>query len=431
MRLGLCALLSVAICTVPSRGAARGAGVPASGAASGVGAPRSRTPGASKAPATNNEIRALWVQRMTLTSAPAVVALVESAAAAGFNTLLVQVRGRGDAYYTSRLEPRGAGLASQHPSFDPLELVIATAHHAGLRVHAWVNVNLIADAELPSAETHVVYTHPEWLMVPRELAGDVSAVDRRSPEYVARLARYARAHSEAVEGLYLSPIQPAAADYTVGVIADIAERYAVDGIHLDYIRYPNDEFDYSANALAEFRADVMGRSSSAERREYEQRAEGRPLFFTQMFPQRWQEFRRDKVTALVARLRAAIKARRRDAVLSAAVWPDAADASTHRLQDWRSWLDEGLLDVVCPMAYTTDPAVFRRQIAAVKQIAGRRPVWAGIGAYRLPAAETINNIRTARRLGAQGIILFSYDNLIPGANADRQYLSKVGRETFK
>src|SRR5712691_11079480 len=88
------------------------------------------------------EVRALWVQRATLTSAPSVVALVETARAAGFNTLLVQVRGRGDAYYNSRLEPRGPALAGQHPSFDPLELVIATAHLAGLRVHAWINVNL-------------------------------------------------------------------------------------------------------------------------------------------------------------------------------------------------------------------------------------------------------------------------------------------------
>jgi dihydrodipicolinate synthase/N-acetylneuraminate lyase len=75
--------------------------------------------------------------------------------------------------------------------------------------------------------------------------------------------------------------------------------------------------------------------------------------------------------------------------------------------------------------------VFRSQIARVKQIAGRRPVWAGIGAYHLSASETIENIRAARRLGAQGIILFSYDNLVAGANGDAEYLPTVGRESFK
>lgn len=85
---------------------------------------------AARGDTTNNEVRALWVQRGTLTSAPAIISLIDTATAAGFNTLLVQARGRGDAYYVSRLEPRGAALASQDPSFDPLELAVTAGHHA-------------------------------------------------------------------------------------------------------------------------------------------------------------------------------------------------------------------------------------------------------------------------------------------------------------
>src|SRR5260370_33060793 len=106
-----------------------------------------------------------------------------------------------------------------------------------------------------------------------------------------------------------------------------------------------------------------------------------------MFPQRWLEFRRDRVTALVARLRTAVKVKRRDALLTAAVWPDPAEAASRRSQDWRAWLDEKLLDAVCPMAYTADPAVFRSQIAVAKQVAGRQPVCAAIRASRLWPAE--------------------------------------------
>ena len=371
------------------------------------------------------EVRALWVQRTTLTSAPSVIALVESARAAGFNTLLVQVRGRGDAYYSSRLEPRGQALSRQDPSFDPLELVIAAGHRAGLRVHAWVNVNLIADAELPAARTQLVYTHPEWLMVPRELAGEMAEIDRRSPGYLERLSRYAKTHSDQIEGIYLSPIQPAAADYTVGVIADIAARYAVDGIHLDYTRFPNDDFDYSSDSLEQFRIDLLRRLTGAERRTYQTRAEGRVLFYTEMFPQGWQEFRRARLTAMVVRLRTAIKQKRPGAMLSAAVWPDANEAANRRLQDWRGWLETRLLDAVCPMAYTVNATLFRSQIAEVKQLAGARPVWAGIGAYHLSAAGTIEHIQAARRLGAEGIILFSYDNLMGD-----DYLPSVARGAF-
>lgn len=373
------------------------------------------------------EVRALWVQRATLTSPGAIQSLVQSAKAAGFNTLLVQVRGRGDAYYQSRLEPRAAALAKQPPSFDPLETVLAEAHPAGLRVHAWINANLVSDADPPSLPDHLVYTHPEWLMVPRDLAADLRDVAPRKPQYLAALSRYARAHSDRIEGLYASPLQPAAAEHTLRVIADVATRYPVDGIHLDYIRFPSAEYDYSPAALAQFRRYLEPRVSSGERRQYDARAKDEPLFYTQMFPQRWQEFRQERLTELVTRVRAVVKARRPKAVLSAAVIPDAQDAATRRFQTWDTWLESGLLDVVCPMAYTTDAAMFRSQISNVRRLAGSRPVWAGIGSFQLSSLETVLNIRAARQLGAQGVILFSYDNLV---NTSIDYLSVVGRDAF-
>lgn len=376
------------------------------------------------------EVRALWVQRSSMTSPLAIRSLVQAAKGAGFNTLLVQVRGRGDAYYRSRFEPRAVALSKQLPSFDPLATALAEGHAAGLRVHAWMNVNLIADAAPPALSDHLVHTHPEWLMVPRELAVEMSDIEPRSSEYLRRLSRYASDHSDRIEGLYLSPIQPAVVDHTVRVIDEVADRYPVDGIHLDYIRFPSAEFDYGPAALSQFHAYLQPLLTADERRQYEQRARGEPLFYTQMFPQRWQDFRQERLTALVTRLRTAVKARRPKAALSAAVVPGVDEAATNRLQDWKTWLERGLLDAVCPMAYTTDPAVFRAQIAGVKRLAGTRPVWAGIGAFQLSALETILNIRAARQLGAQGVILFSYDNLMTGANAKGDYLAHVGRDAF-
>ena len=176
-----------------------------------------------------------------------------------FNALIVQVRGRGDAYYNSRHEPRPPLLAKQPASFDPLKLLLERAHRAGVKVHAWVNVNLVSDAEPPSARKHIVHLHPEWLMVPRPLAEELGRMNPRDPRYLRRLSEYARARSDRVEGLFLSPIHKGAVDHATRVIADIVSRYDVDGIHLDYIRFPNDEFDYSAEALEAFQADVTSR----------------------------------------------------------------------------------------------------------------------------------------------------------------------------
>jgi len=367
----------------------------------------------------------MWVQRGSLTSPARVLAVVETAREAGFNTLIVQVRGRGDAYYSSRHEPRPAALAKQPASFDPFELVLASAHRSGLKVHAWVNVNLVSDAEPPAARSHVVYTHPEWLMVPRSLAADLALMSPRSPEYLKRLSHYAKARTDRVEGLFLSPVMKGSIEHTIKVIGDLASRYDVDGIHLDYIRFPNEEFDYGAGVLEAFRSEVSSRMSGPERREYSARARGRLLFYTEMFPQRWHEFRRTRLTELLARIRATLKVRRPRAMLSAAVLPDVGDALTRRFQDWGGWLEAGLLDAVCPMVYTTDHAVFRAQIASVEQRAGGRPVWAGIGAYQLSPSATVENIRTARELGAEGIVLFSYDNL------NSHYVESVANAAFR
>ena len=371
-----------------------------------------------------SEVRALRVQRGTLSSPASVISAVDLAKNGGFNTLIVQVRGRADALYMSRYEPRSAVLAKQPVTFDPLELMLERAHRAGLKVHAWVNVNLVSDAEPPAALKHIVHVHPEWLMVPRPLAEDLRRMNPKDPRYVQRLSAYARARSDRVEGIFVSPIHTGAVDHAAKVIGDIVSRYAVDGIHLDYIRFPNDEFDYSAKSLDEFRSEITSRISGPERRDYAARARGRPLFYTEMFPQRWQEFRRARLTALVARIRSIVKARRPRAMVTAAVFPDANDAMNHRFQNWAAWLDTGLLDAICPMAYTTDATLFRAQIAGVEERAGRRPVWAGIGAFQLPPNAAVENIRAARQLGAEGFVLFSYDNL------DMKYVTTVAQGAF-
>lgn len=377
----------------------------------------------------DHEVRALWVVRTTLTSPSAIAAMVKAAKASGFNTLLVQIRGRADAYYQSRTEPRPPSLANQ-PTFDPLATTVARAREAGLRVHAWVNVNLVASTnELPSARDHVVYRHPEWLMVPRALGADLAGVDPRSPEYLGRLARYVRNQPADLEGLYLSPMTPGAAQYTVDVVRDIVRRYEVDGVHLDYVRYPNDDFDYSREALSAFRRDVIGDLVPADQRRYDARLTTAPLIYTQAFPERWRVFRAARLTSLLAQLKDAIKDVRPAAIVSAAVAPDAAEAATHRLQNWREWLARDLIDVVCPMAYTTDAEVFTSQIAAARQIAGTHPVWAGIGAYRLSSGQIVADVQSARRLGVAGIILFSYDSLSDPARGP-DYLAVIGRAAF-
>lgn len=383
---------------------------------------------AQPAAETSPEMRALWVLRSSLTSPARITALVHTARDQGFNTLLVQVRGRGDAYYAGGLEPRAADLAGQPLSFDPLATLLSEARAANIRVHAWISVNLVSSAvDLPASPEHLIARHPEWLMVPRPIAQQIAHLDPVNPGYVGAIARWTRGQLDAVEGLYTSPVEPEAAAYVQRVAADLARRYDVDGVHLDYVRYPSPQFDYSRFAIAAFRKQLRPRLAAATRAEVD-KAETDDLFaYPDRFPDEWKAFRRARLTALVAGIQQAVQAARPGTTLSVAVAPDAQDAADERLQDWRAWLASGLVDAVAPMAYTQEAARFADQIAAARAAAGSRAVWAGIGAWRLTPAQTIDNIQAARRLGAAGFVLFSYDSLTGPKPPAPDYLSTVGR----
>ena len=87
------------------------------------------------------------------------------------------------------------------------------------------------------------------------------------------------------------------------------------------------------------------------------------------------------------------------------------------------------------MAYSTDTAVFEKQIeiATTSAHASGRDIWAGIGAYRIPAASAVEKINAARRIGSEGVILFSYDFAIRPSelNPATDYLERVRRGAFE
>ena len=382
-------------------------------------------------PSAPVEMRALWVLRTSLTSPERIAALVRQARDNGFNTLFVQVRGRGDAYYRDGLEPIPADLGRQPASFDPLSAVIDAARISGIRVHAWININLVSSATaLPTAREHLVHRHPDWLMVPRDIAQELAAMPVDSPAYLGKLARWTRQQAADVEGLYTSPLVPAAAAHIEAVVRDIATRYELDGVHFDYARYPTDRFDYSRTAIEQFRASIRPGVPAARRVAVDEEERVDLFAYPDAFPAEWRNFRVTRLTALMSRLQAVVKTQRPGAIVSVAAAPDRAEALSRRLQDWGAWLTDGVVDAVAPMAYTQEPARFAEQIAAARATAGTRSLWAGIGAYRLSPEETIANIRTARKLGADGIILFSYDSLINPRESVPGYLSTVGSAVF-
>ncbi len=381
-----------------------------------------------------DQLRALWVVRTTLTHPDSIRAMVDRAAGAGFNTLLVQVRGRGDAYYQSRWEPNPPTLSGQGGDFDPLGLTIREAHARGLGVHAWVNAHLVGGTgSLPTDPTHLIRTRPDLLAVPLELARELHGVDPMAPRFAEALLRYAQENTDRIEGMYTAPSHPGVKEHLYSVWMDLVESYELDGLHFDYIRYPNPEFDYSAGALDRFREWVRPRISPARRDGLDQALRSDPLAYADSLPGPWGEFRRAQITELVERIYHGVKMRRPDLVVSAAVFANAEDAYRSRFQDWRGWLARGILDAVAPMAYTPDNEIFRAQIQDAVEAAGRDRVWAGIGVYRNTYRGTLDKIRIAGSLGTRGVVLFSYDWAVSEGESEggRSFLERVGAEAFR
>ena len=190
--------------------------------------------------------------------------------------------------------------------------------------------------------------------------------------------------------------------------------------------FPSSDFDYSRAAVALFRADVAPSLPSEERRQLDGRAAIDPLTYPDAFPSQWSRFRRSRLTALVARLGAVVRRHRPAARVSVSVVADPDEALGRRLQDWPVWAEVGFIDIVClqPGIETADD--FEHQLRLARQLAGVTEIWAGIGARGLSPLETFERIRTARRVGTDGIMVWSYESATDPTQHPPGHLRQIG-----
>jgi len=382
--------------------------------------------------ATPPEVRALWVVRSTLDHPDSIRSMVARAHENGFNTLIVQVRGRGDAFYNARWEPRAESIVKD-AKFDPLALTIEEAHRHGIAVHAWLNTTFLANMDNPPTDPrHIYHLRPDLIAVPYKLARELYSVDPRDPQFRAKILEYSKGARDHVEGVYMSPAAPETKEHVYSIWMDVLEHYDVDGINFDYVRYPAPDYDYSRVSLDRFRLWLLPQLTDDERARFAA-MESDPLVYADSFPSRYNDFRRAQITELVERIYYGVKKRNPKVVVSADVFANAKDAYENRFQDWPSWLRRGFLDVASLMAYSTNTQIFKEQIRVAVEAGGRDRVWAGIGAYRQPADSTVAKIRAAREIGARGIVLFSYNSAVRKSefNPDADYLHRVMKAAFQ
>ena len=342
-------------------------------------ADRKRTP---EGRAPEREVRAVWIttvagldwpsSRKASEQQASLAEMVERLHRSGFNTIFFQVRGRGDALYRSPLEPWSAvltGSPGADPGWDPLAFLLTEAHRRGIDVHAWFNTYLVKGGKGVPRRTsppHVMTEHPEW----------------------------ARRHADQ---WWLDPGEPGVERHLISVARDLVARYDVDGLQLDYLRYPGRDFDDGAT--------------------YARYGKGTPR----------AEWRRGNITRLLERVRAALN--EVDPLVKLGVTPIGIYRNPHGVrglesfsdvfQDTYRWIERRLVDYIVPQLYwpigggNGDPDFAAMANEWREQTTGCH-LYLGIGSYKdevLLQSERL--VEVARASGAEGHAFFRYANIAP------------------
>lgn len=347
--------------------------------------------------------RALWVVRDALTSPTRIRRMIKDAHHSGVTDLLIQVRGRGDAYYPSSFVPIAPALErawSRKGRFDPLALVIDQAKNHGIRVHAWLNVYLVK-GKAESPPLHLTHVHADWVSVDSR---GVSMLD----------IPYRHLLKVGDEGVFLEPGNRRVVLHFARVVDELITTYSLDGIHLDYVRYPKRDVGYGPVMRAGFQRltgyDPVQVNHQPElirgevgTKEYEK------------IKRQWLDFKADQVTALIRKVRTVTRNHQPNLILSVAVKPDPSEALFQNGQDWVRWINEDLVDVVAPMMYSTSDRKIQKQAALLSRLVPKHRVWPGISVYNQSLASAESKIQTLRETGFNGVSIFSYNSLPAGS----------------
>ena len=302
--------------------------------------------------------------------------------------LIVQVVGRGDAWYRSDLLPPPEPLHGD--GRDPLGELLPLAHAAGLEVYAWVNCCLVwSGPHRPRDARHVLNAHPDWVA---RLA-DGRSMARLTPRQLARLR---------VEGVFLSPAHPGVSRWVARIVQELVTRYPVDGVQLDYIRQPSVPIGYDPTTRARFALE-SGMDPFPRRR--------RPAAERAKVEERWGAFQQAQVTAIVREVRDSLRVSHPDMPLTAAVLADTTVAWNRNRQPWSQWVREGLLDRAFLMCYAPLTETVLSQLNTLSSQVGVERLVPGIAMYNTPLSTAATKIKAARALGFPSIALYSYDSL--------------------
>lgn len=325
----------------------------------------------------NAQIRALWVPIWEITTPEKADQLLSEISKNNVNQLLLQIRYRGDAAYKpNRLSNFYKNKEKRYHAikdslFDPLDYILNNNSHTDLEIYAWFPTFVITGHDLTKLQPeHIYFTNPEFVTC------DFS---QETMDYKAYM------------GAYLDPGIPQVKEYTKNIILDIVTNYNINGIHLDYIRYPDSHYGFAELALAAYREDVKFQDANA-----------------------WKQWKEDQITNFVKDLYASIKKVSPSTQVTAAVISNLDEAERYS-QNWVKWLQEGFLDKAYLMEYSTSTSTVEKHLNFLSNYDLNKKIVVGLRcwstAYKYPAYKINEKIKLINKTSYNGYALFSYTGI--------------------
>jgi uncharacterized lipoprotein YddW (UPF0748 family) len=358
-------------------------------------------------PIAQPEVRAIWLDRGTIVRAGSregLEALFDRMAAAGINTVFVETVNAGYPIYPSRVAPQQNPL-TRH--WDPLAAAVDLGKARGMQIHAWIWTFAAGNQvhnrllNLPTQYLGpVLNAHPDWAGY--DTRGNIVPVGQGKP--------------------FLDPANPEVRSYLMRLLQEIVTQYDVDGIQLDYIRYPFQ--DPSANRTYGY--------GFAARRQFQRLTGVDPITLSPTVnPQlpladqqrqrylweQWTNFRIQQVSSFVTEVSTQLKRQDPDLLISVAVFAKSRQERLQKIQqDWETWAQQGTVDWVVLMSYAEDTNRFEELINpwVVENNYGSTLIIPGIRLLNLSQMAAFDQIQTLRDMPSTGYALFAADNLEAG-----------------
>ena len=345
-------------------------------------------------PVAHSEVRGMWLDRGTIVKAKSEADLVkvfDRMAEARINTVFFETVNSGYTIYPSKIAPQQNPLVK---GWDPLKTATKLAHERGIELHAWVWTFAAVNQR-----------HNEILGLPRNYLGPVLA---KHPDWAATDHEGSRFHYNSRK-VFLDPANPEVQQYLSSLLREIAQEYDVDGIHLDYIRYP---FQSPTGKLS------YGYGKAAREQFYQQTGvDPMSLNPNHYLWSEWIEFRTEQIDNFVGMVSQDLKQLRPELTISTAVFPMPKQERLTKIQQhWEKWLSKEWIDMLVPMTYAKDADRLDELASPLLREfdRGKALLLPGIRLLNISEVAALDQMQLLRGMSTEGYALFAAENL----NAD-------------